>query len=1020
MVEYSLSGAVAARVGGTTVPLGGPKQRCVLAVLLVHHGAVVSIDRLVDAIWADDAPPKALASLRSYVANLRKLLPPAADDAAGPARLASRPNGYQLNLLPGDSVDLHEFEALVVKGRAQLVGADAAGAFGSLTRALEHWRGDPFGEFLYRDFAIPEARRYSALHTTAVEARFDAAVQRGRGGQIIPEIEAAVARDPLQERLWGHLMLALSQAGRPADAVRAFDRVGAILKRELGVRPGEGLQTLFDKISDGSPDLPATPVPPAAEVPRPPLYVGRDSATESVMASVNRIRVGTGGLTLVTGESGIGKTSLAQAVAERAGTDGVQVAWAGHPTGIRLPLMWTWIQILRQLGTDLGPAGRRAVRRATPGAVDALVPEWAGEDGVPVAAVPATGFALAEGIATALREFSALQPLLLILDDLHHADATSLEALALLATQLPRVPIHVIGNWTYFGADRPINRKALTRLLHSSNTVTVPLTGIDRAAAHQLIDTVTGAHTPAEITESVWRQAGGNPFYIKEIARGLGADLLGDGVPDAVLGVVRRRLGALDRATRRTLGAAAVIGPVFDVAALADIVDLSVSAVQTRLRPAYETGLLDEVPRHPGAYRFSHGLVRDAVLAHLSTTERTAAHAAIASTRAAAVATDSYEDAIAVADHAWLAGTELNPDVALEMSETVIQRALRRSAYDDITVLAEHALQVAARLPAKPDYLERQATLWMHLAGATGILEGQASTAVTHAIARAFEIGEQVQGRSFYGAIALQCFARIGMGHNEEAAVLANGLLKQYQRTGDPDAGLASDFTHVMVYFIRGDIDAAIATGEHMMKNFPAPDTVTDPLHFFHPRVYCWMAIAEAQRGETVAMDEYCRMARELAQSRGDAFNILAAELTQVECAAILGITAGTAAAANEVYQRFCAAGGHQWGACARIISLWADVMESGVDHAPAAFEAFDEFASDGSVAMHAMFLALLADIEHRVGRHDTALELLTRARTLAETTGEHSWDDFVARRVAACSTTTSETNAVGSRPPRR
>lgn len=1001
-VEYCLSGVVAARVGGTTVPLGGPKQRCVLAVLLVHHGSVVSIDRLIDAIWADEAPAKALTSLRSYVANLRKVLTPATDD--GTARLASRPNGYQLNLLPGDSVDLHEFEALVLTGRAQLVGADADGAFVSLSRALELWRGDPFGEFLYRDFAIPEARRYSALHTTVIEARFDAAVQHGRGGQIIPEIEAAVAHDPLQERLWGHLMSALSQAGRPADAVRAFDRVGAILKRELGVRPGEGLQTLFEKISDGSVDPLGSPAPPAPEMPRPPLYIGRDSATESVTAAVNRIRVGTGGLTLVTGESGIGKTSLAQAVADRAGD--VQVVWAGHPTGIRLPLMWTWIQVLRQLGADMGPAGRQVLRRAAPGVVDALVPEWGTDsavDGLPQPpAIAATGFALAEGIATALRELSALRPLLLILDDLHHADTTSLEALSLLAAQLPRVPIHVLGNWTYFGADRPINRKALTRLLHSSNTATVALGGIDRIAAHQLIDTIAGAPIPIEITESVWRAAGGNPFYIKEIAHGLGADERSDGVPEAVLGVVGRRLSALDRATRRTLGAAAVIGPSFDVAALADVVDLSVSAVQTRLRPAFETGLLDEVPRHPGAYRFSHGLVRDAVLAHLSTTERTGVHAAIATTRAAAIATDAYEDAIAAADHAWLAGTALNPDVALEISETVIQRALTRSAYEDIAVLAQHALQIAARLPAKPDYLERQATLWMHLATAKGILEGQTSSAVTHAVARAFEIGEQVRGRSFYSAVAFQCFARIGMGHTEEAAVIANALREQYLRSGDPDAGLASDFTQVMVYFIRGDNDAAVATGEHMMTNFPPPETVTDPLHFVHPRVYCWMAIAEAQRGDTEAMDRYRRLARQLAQSRGDMFNILASELAQVECAAILGITAGTAVAAAEVDRKLCAAGAQQWGACARIISIWADALESGNDGAATAFEAFDEFASDGSVAMHGLFLALLADIEQRAGRLASARDILARARTLADTTGEHSWDDFIARRVDA------------------
>ena len=119
MVEYQLSGAVEARVGGPLAPLGGPKQRCVFAVLLANHGTVVSVDRLIDAVWEDNPPPKALASLRAYVTNLRRILP-SSTDTASPAksRLASRAYGYQLTLLDDDSVDLHRFEKLVKDGRS--------------------------------------------------------------------------------------------------------------------------------------------------------------------------------------------------------------------------------------------------------------------------------------------------------------------------------------------------------------------------------------------------------------------------------------------------------------------------------------------------------------------------------------------------------------------------------------------------------------------------------------------------------------------------------------------------------------------------------------------------------------------------------------------------------------------------------------------------------------------------------------------------------------------------------------
>src|SRR6202042_1427879 len=142
--------------------------------------------------------------------------------------------------------------------------------------------------------------------------------------------------------------------------------------------------------------------------------------------------------------------------------------------------------------------------------------------------------------------------------------------------------------------------------------------------------------------------------------------------PAGLAGMVGQRLSRLDRPSRRALAAAAVIGAEFDIADLADVVDLSVSTVQARLRPAYETGLLDEVLGRPGYYRFGHGLLHDAVLTQVPRTKRAAVHAAIADNGSARVATAAYEDVISIADHAWQAGTELNPETALEIYETSI------------------------------------------------------------------------------------------------------------------------------------------------------------------------------------------------------------------------------------------------------------------------------------------------------------------------------------------------------------
>ncbi len=1005
-VEYLLSGSIEARVAGTPVALGGPKQRCVLAVLLCNHESVVSIDRLIDSVWEDDAPAKALASVRSYVANLRRILNATEPGLTGPQRLESRPNGYRLNLLDGDSVDLHRFESLVSAGRTALVGHNPGGAVGTLGEALALWHGDPFGEFAYRDFAAPHALRFAALRATAIEARLDAALQLGAGADLVPDIEAAVAQDPVQERLWGHLMLALYRAGRTADAVRAFDRACATLRRELGNGPSEGLLTLFEKISADSVELSAQPLRPEADI-RPdssaPLpFVGREDELRIVGAAVRR--AGTGGLTLVTGESGIGKTALALEAAHQGRAAGAVVAWAAHPSGIALPLLWTWIQLLRQLGAELGETARAAVRQAAPGVVDALVPEWNDTDSP--APTPSTGFALIEGIGNALGALAASRPLLLVLDDLQLADEASLSALTLLAARHPRIPIQVIGNWTFFGAGRPLNRHSFERLLGMNDTTAVHLGGVDRQAAARLVDAVTGAPTPQAVSDELWHQTDGNPFYLKELARchhtagGLGGGPIIP--PESVVGVVGRRLDALGGPAGRVLAAAAVIGPDFDVADLSDVIELPISAVQARLRTAYEAGLIDELPEQPGAYRFGHGLLREAVLTQLPVAERTALHAAVAATRAAALSVAAYEYGIAAADHAWRAGAELSPDTALEIHETVIARALLRSAYEDVAGLAEHALQLCRRLPAKPEHLERQATLWLHLAGAKGILEGQGGTTATAAVQRAFEIGCEARGRSFYGAMALQCLMLCGHGRIDEAAVIATGLREQYERSDDPDIGVASDFVHVSIHFLRGDIVGALGIGQHMMETFAPPETVADPTHFFHPRVLCWMALGEATRGNRDAMHDYARRALQLARRQGDVFNIVAAKLVLVESAAILGDVSGTAAAAAAVDAEFASAGGYQWAAAARIISVWARVLETGEDDSARAFAAFDELTADGTTAMNSMFLGLLADIEMHCGRVEHAQEVLARARLLAHTTGEHAWDEFLDRRLVA------------------
>lgn len=1002
MVDYFLSGAVAASEAGTPLALGGPKQRCVLAVLLAHRGSVVSVDRIVDAVWAESAPAKTLTSVRSYVANLRRVLDATAG-GAGPARLVSRPHGYQLDLLEGDTVDLFCFEDLVVTGRAALVRGDARAAEDDLVAALALWQGDPFGEFAAQEFAATEAIRFEALRAAAVEARFDAGLQLGVGADLVPELEAAVAEHPLQERLWGHLVLALHQAHRTADALRAFDRATAVLEEEVGASPGEGLRAVLRQVRE---EAPASPVArPVAVVP--PLFVGRDAELDLVTG----VGVaGGGGLMLVTGESGIGKTALVQVATDRARAAGAVVAWAGHPSGVRLPLLWTWIQVLRQAGSAAGEAGRRAVLAEAPDLVAALVPEW-DDTGAVDERAPASGFALVEGIVTALRILAAHASLVVVVDDLQHADEESLDVLALVAAEFPRLPVQVVGTWTWFGSERPMNRAAFDRLARSCDRGVVHLGGLDEAAAVSLVEATAGAPVASGVAAEVWRRAGGNPFYVKEMARSLAGADAGATVPSTVVGVVGRRLDALDPACRRVLEAAAVIGPEFAVADLADVVDLPISAVRARLQPAWQAGLVDELSHRPGALRFSHGLLRDALLAQLSGAERSRVHAAIAARRAPGMASSPYELAISTADHAWQAGSELDPVVALTLVEGAVRRAMDRSAYADIVDLTRKAIQVCERLPAEPAYLDRQVTLWLHLAGAQSIVGGMAGADATESVRRAFEIGQDLKGRSFYSAVAMQCQVLVAHGRIDEAMVIGAGLHEEHLRTGDPDIGLVSNIVQVMSASLRGDVDELVSAGQHMLDTFAPPETLTDPLHFFHPRVLCWMALGEACRGRAEECDAHIRHAFELAHARNSLFDVLVARIAVVESAAILGRLDGTAELADGVDRDFVAAGSEQWAAVARIIAVWARTLsgEPGEDDPRLVVrQALEDYTFDGTRVMTPFLLALIADIEAAHGDLDAARELVQRAARVARATGEQAWSGAIAERAAALAAPTA------------
>lgn len=290
------------------VPIGGPKARLTLAVLLAHRLSVVSMDRLADALWGDLPPASAVATIQSNVSRLRKALAPDVD-------IVARAPGYVLEART-DSVDAARFEDLA---RAASIANTSAAVVELLGSALALWRGPAFDEFSDLDWARGEAVRLEELRLVAMEDLVDARLALGEAGPVVGELEGLVVDHPLRERFWRQLMLALYRSGRQAEALRQANQLRVFLGDELGLDLSPAARELERRILADDPTLlvadarPDDARPgedgalrasrPAADATR---FVGRDDDLEAVQRLLETDRL----VTLV-GPGGVGKTRLA-------------------------------------------------------------------------------------------------------------------------------------------------------------------------------------------------------------------------------------------------------------------------------------------------------------------------------------------------------------------------------------------------------------------------------------------------------------------------------------------------------------------------------------------------------------------------------------------------------------------------------------------------------------------------------------------------------------------------------------
>ena len=250
-MEFGILGPLEVRANGVELTLGGPKQRALLALLLLRANSVVARDVLIDALWSEQPPATAAHTLDAYVHRLRKLL---AGGERGEPRLLTRAPGYVLCVAP-DELDVDRFRRLLDEGRGALRADEPERAAECLAAALAVWRGPPLADLDPGLSIDVELRRLEDLRLAAVEERIEAELALGRDGALVPELESLLTRFPLRERLREQLMLSLYRAGRQAEALATYRAGRVLLHDELGLEPGPSIRRLEQAILEQDPSL---------------------------------------------------------------------------------------------------------------------------------------------------------------------------------------------------------------------------------------------------------------------------------------------------------------------------------------------------------------------------------------------------------------------------------------------------------------------------------------------------------------------------------------------------------------------------------------------------------------------------------------------------------------------------------------------------------------------------------------------------------------------------------------------
>ncbi|MFI1028419.1 BTAD domain-containing putative transcriptional regulator [Streptomyces sp. NPDC020951] len=857
-VEFALLGSVEARVDGRIVDLGHARQRCVLAVLLVDANRVVSVDRLVERVWADRHPQRVRNTLYGYLSRLRQALA-----IAEGADIVRRSGGYVLDV-DATAVDLHRFHDVTARAREAARNEQDEQAATLFGQALGLWRGNAFAGL---DTPWINALR-DVVGQERIAAELDHTDVRLRCGQhrgLLAELSARVETHPLDERLAGQFILALHRCGRPADALHHYQQIRLLLAEELGCDPGLPLRQLHQQILTTDPALNvpaaapsvspaavptvspaavpapgpaagrapgAVPAPVPRPLPTPPpvptapdggvlpgprtprrprtgsRLIGRAAELAVLDGAIEDALAGAPGVVEVVGEPGIGKTRLLGELGERARQRGF-VSLAGRSVEFDQAPYGAFVDALDD---HLGQVDSLRLRHdgSSPGAfalLSAVFPALC--DRFPTGPEPVTveRYWFHRAVRTLLETLSAGGGLVLSLDDLQWTDDGTAELIDHLVRHPPRGPLLLALAYRPRQAPQRL-AAALARAGTEGRLARVELGPLSPAEAAELC----GARTDHWRFQRLYEAGGGNPFYLEALTRSAGREgppavpadsaPVADDLPQSVRAALLEELAGLSATARVCIQAAAVLGDSFE----AEMV-----AVVARTGEAQALAALDEVAerdlvRQIGStrqFRFRHPLVRAAVYQGAGAGWRIEAH-----TRAADGLALHGAPLTAQASH-----VQRSARVGDEHAVDVLVRAARQ-VMTIAPAAAAHWTQEALRLLGEQSRLRPE--LWLQQADALGmagrLLESRDILRTAASLLPAQDRGRRAR------VTALRATMEWALGRYEEATALLLRELADHEGQLQPETATL-ELGVAVVALRKNDFSTAIDWGERALRS---------------------------------------------------------------------------------------------------------------------------------------------------------------------------------------------------------